>query len=325
MNNPLLKFGRVGVLMGGYSSEREISLKSGKAIYQALNEMGACVAALDIVEREEDRILSFLEEAHLDTALIALHGRLGEDGTIQTLLNKLDIPYPGSGPQACHLAFNKALSQELFKKRGLKVPHTRVLTKNNHIDVDEIEEEFEGFPVIVKPACEGSSIGITLVRNKNEISPALRLAWEYGESLLVQEFISGRELTVGILEEKPLPVVEIRPQEAFFDFASKYQQGRSQVLVPAPLNKNDSSLVSRVALDAHQLLGCRDLSRVDFILDSAGQYHILEVNTIPGFTSMSLLPKAAELVHLPFPRLCVKLLELAYVKKKENQRIACAY
>lgn len=316
------KFGRVGILMGGYSSEREISLKSGKAIFEALKTEGLNVIALDITENDEEKIAAQIKEANLDVAFIALHGRLGEDGAIQTILEKLNIPYPGSGPQASRIALNKILAQNLFKKNNMSVAPYVSLNKNKIFNLKDIADQLKSFPLVVKPACEGSSIGIKLVDDINELGVAVKAAFEFGDEVLIEKFIKGRELTVGILDEAPLPVIEIRAKNAFFDFSAKYQSGTTQYIIPARLDEKKTRVIQDMALKAHNVLGCLDFSRVDVMLSQEGTPYVLEVNTIPGFTSTSLLPKAAKEEGISFNQLCLKLLELAYGKKKEFKSIS---
>lgn len=311
-------FGPIGVLMGGYSSEREISLKSGRAVCAALEKVCPRVDSIDITFEEEDKILSLLKEAHIDVAFIALHGLLGEDGTIQRILEKANIPYVGSGVKASQLAINKALTQSLLKKNGILVPPYVIVKNNEYVDCDKVLSQLGPLPLVVKPACEGSSIGITLVKDKKDFIKALTLAQSFGHEALVERFIKGRELTVGILNNEALPVVEIVPKAEFFDFTSKYQKGASEYQVPAALGEPQAHKIQETALKVFHLMGCRDLARIDFILDTEGQAFVLEINTIPGFTETSLLPKAAQERGYSFEEVCLKLIELAYEKKRQN-------
>lgn len=321
MSEDVKQFGRIGVLMGGYSSEREISLKSGNAITEALRRQGCDVIALDIVERHRENILSYVRRQSLDMAFIALHGRLGEDGTIQSILEELNVVYTGSGIEASRLALDKVLTQDLFQKNGITVPEHISLSAKDTARHAGIIQGIDFFPVVVKPAREGSSIGVSLVRTPEDLPEALREAGKYDDKILVDRYIKGRELTVGILDREVLPVIEIRPQGEFFDFTSKYSMGRSDYIIPAPLPEETSAMLRQTALRAHQVLGCADFSRVDFILADNGVPYVLEVNTIPGFTSTSLLPKAAKAVGIDFDRLCLRLAGLAYGKKKKIKNI----
>jgi len=311
------QFGRVGILMGGVSSEREISLKSGKAITEALLRQGCDIIALDIVDGEYKKIHSLIEEAGIDVAFIALHGQLGEDGAIQLILEEMNIPYTGSGVEASRLAINKALAQNLFKKNGINIPSYVTLSRDDELCIDAVVEQLGGFPIVVKPACEGSSIGIHLTMTPEELIRAIECGWEYGPTILLEQYIEGKELTVGILGQEALPVVEICPKRTFFDYEAKYTKGMTDYIVPARIPEDVSRELQRTALKAHQVLGCADFSRVDFMLGDDQAHYVLEVNTIPGFTSTSLLPKAAVERGISFDQLCFKLMELAYGKKKE--------
>ncbi len=317
MNNEVKQFGRIGVLMGGYSSEREISLKSGHAITEALRRQGCDVIALDIVEQDRENILSYIRQRSLDLAFIALHGRLGEDGTIQSVLEELNVVYTGSGVVSSRIAIDKVLTQDLFQKSGIMVPDHISLSMKDTARHARVIREIDFFPVVVKPARQGSSIGISLVRAPEGLAGAVREAGEYDDKILVEQYIQGKELTVGVLDREALPVIEIRPQGEFFDFTSKYSLGRSDYIIPAPLLPAIAAMVSQMALRAHQVLGCMDFSRVDFILADDGVPYVLEVNTIPGFTSTSLLPKAAQAIGIDFDHLCLRLAGLAYDKKKK--------
>lgn len=319
MKQTFNQLGTIGILMGGYSSEREISLRSGKAVVEALTQAGCKVKALDIILKEEHRILEFIREAKIDVAFIALHGKLGEDGTIQMILERLKTPYTGSGARASCTALNKVSTQRLFKEKDIPVAEFEVFSSNGASfdrEAEELIERMNNFPVVVKPACEGSSIGITVVHEKDDFRVALTNAFRYGNEVLVERFIEGRELTVGILGQQALPVIEILPKNKFFDFKAKYEQGITEYLIPAPLPENIARQVQEVALSAHRVLGCRDVSRVDIMLDRQLRSCVLEVNTIPGFTATSLLPKAARAAGMDFTELCLKLIELAYEKKR---------
>lgn len=315
------KFGRIGVLMGGYSSEREISLKSGMAVVEALKSEGCQVVPIDITETDEKEIASLIARSGIDTAFIALHGRLGEDGRIQAILENLNIPYPGSGVESSRLAINKTLAQSIFKNNGIPVPPYVIAGRDDNLKEEFLIKELGNPPWVVKPACEGSSIGISLVETIKDFKKALQIAGEYGGKILIERFIKGRELTAGILEERALPIVEIRSSRTFFDFTAKYKQGLTEYIVPAVLPRKLGRELQAQALKAHQALGCRDISRVDMILASDGTGYVLEINTIPGFTSTSLLPKAAKAAGLEFNQLCHILVELAYGKKKETENI----
>lgn len=315
MEKSIKSFGHIGVLMGGYSSEREISLKSGQAVFTALREAGCRVSALDIALQEEEKIFQFIKEAKIDVAFIALHGRLGEDGAIQSILERAGIPYPGSRVEASRLAINKAKTQEILKEKNIPVAEHISLVDPSQIDIDAIVRSL-GLPVVVKPSCEGSSIGISFVQQKEQLAVALAAAFSYGNEVLVERTISGKELTVGILDQKPLPVIEICPKNDFFDFTSKYQSGMTEYKIPAQISPEETNRAQSIAMAAHKAVGCEDFSRVDLILGKQGSLFVLEINTIPGFTATSLLPKAARAEGIDFKDLCLTLIRLAYEKKK---------
>lgn len=311
------QLGRVGVLMGGYSSEREISLKSGTAVAESLKRQGGEVVSIDITVRDKEKIASLVRSYSLDVAFIALHGRLGEDGTIQSILEEIGVPYTGSGVEASRLALDKVLAQDLFQKSGIQVPTHISLYRQEAAHHAGLIQEIDFYPVVVKPAREGSSIGITLVPGPEALPEALNKAWKYDDKVLIEQYIKGRELTVGILGDEALAPVEIRHKAEFFDFKAKYSSGTTEYIVPAHLPQEFSDKIRQTALAAHRALGCADLSRVDFILAENGTWYVLEVNTIPGFTSTSLLPKAARVMGIDFDRLCLQVAGLAYGKKKK--------
>ncbi len=310
--------GHIGVLMGGYSSEREISLKSGWAIYKALKEAGCRVTAVDIRFKEEDKIFSLIQEVAMDVAFIALHGCLGEDGMIQSILQKANILYAGSGVEASQRALNKIEAQTMLKRKNIPVADYWVAHNGHQANRQQLIPRLN-LPVVVKPASEGSSIGVTPVFEKKNLDPALDKAFQYGPLVLVERYIKGKELTVGILGNEALPPIEICPKnpDRFFDFESKYQPGRSEHIVPARIPTEISQRVQRIALRAHGALGCEDFSRVDIMIDEDNNPYVLEVNTIPGFTPMSLLPEAARAIGFDFTQLCLRLVGMAYDKKKK--------
>jgi D-alanine-D-alanine ligase len=307
------QLGKIGVLMGGPSSEREISLKSGHAVHEAFLQLGLDAAEIDITSDDAGENIRLLKSKKIDCAFLALHGRYGEDGQIQEILEGLSIPYTGSGVQASKLAMDKELSRNIFQEHGLAVPRYKVFQENtfgaewnNHL----------GLPLVVKPVTHGSSIGLSIIDRAEDLNKAVGMAFEFDKRVMIEEYIKGRELTVGILDEKPLPVIEIIPKKTFFDFEAKYQSGMTDYVVPAQIDALAAKKTQEAALAAHRLLGCYGCSRVDLILNHDTIPYVLEVNTIPGMTSTSLLPKAARCVGIDFPRLCVTLIRLAYEKRK---------
>ena len=307
--------GIIGVLMGGISSERDVSLRSGQAVVEALRKVGSQVVAMDINNFEKSHIMTVIRQARIQFAFIALHGKLGEDGTIQSILEEMGIPYTGSGVRASTCAFNKVITQRSLRANGLPVADFHV-AHTLTVDIDAIIEELKVFPLVVKPACEGSSFGVSIVRDQNDFQDALYEAFRFGNEIIVEKFIDGREFTVGILDRQVLPIVEIRSQNNFFNFEAKYHKGLTDYIVPAPLDQELSKQIGDFALKAHQVLGCEGYSRVDFRLDHKNRPFILEINTIPGFTETSLFPKAAKQAGMDFSDVCIRLIQLAYGKKK---------
>lgn len=297
-------YGKVGVLAGGPSSEREISLRSGKAVHAALLAKGLDAVFVDM----RDDIREVLSRNRMDVAFIALHGRFGEDGTVQAALEEAGIPYTGSGPVASRRALDKVAAKNIFFQNCIPTPHYMVYERgvSNAEDVAAL-----GFPIVVKPQFEGSSMGLGIVRERAELDGAIDRALAFDRFLLVEEFIDGRELTVGILDDEPLPVVEIVPKSRVYDFAAKYSDPDTKYLAPAPLDKKTAAAAQELAVRAHRSIECASLSRVDMMLDAAGDLFLLEVNTIPGMTERSLLPKAAAVRGIDFGELCMTLIRNA--------------
>lgn len=308
------KFGKIGILMGGPSSEREISLKSGRAVSEALSGLGLDTAAIDIKTDRKEENISLIKSYKINVAFLALHGRFGEDGQMQEILDMLKIPYTGSGADASRLAMDKIASRNIFHKHGLRVPEYKVEDKSSYCKNPRAKNDLV-FPLVVKPVTGGSSIGLSIVDNKEDLDKAIDLAFDYDEKIIIEEYIKGREVTVGILEEKPLPVIEIIPKKRFFDYEAKYHAGVTDYVVPARLGDEVTKGIQERAQAAHKLLGCFGCSRVDMILNEDNAAFVLEVNTIPGLTETSLLPKAAKKAGIGFSQLCLKLIRLAYEKK----------
>lgn len=309
------RFGRIGVLMGGVSSERSVSLRSGEAVVNALSQAGYIAQPIDIETHDTDKIIEQLKSASMDVAFIALHGRLGEDGEIQRFLEELNIPYTGSGIKASQMAFDKTLSQKAFKNANLPVARHYIIEDGRKVDFKTVWAIIRQTPVVVKAACEGSSIGVHVVRHPSEWEPAITNALTYGPHVIVEAFIKGREFTVGVLDMSPLPIVEIIPKSPFFSFTAKYQKGLTQYVCPAILPDEQSAKMQQLAVKAYQTLECSGFARVDMKV-SNNDIVILEVNTIPGFTETSLFPKAAAAMGMSFLQVCERLLELAYAKKR---------
>ncbi len=309
--------GMIGVVMGGCSSEREVSLRSGAAVLKALIEAGCQVKSFDLTVEDRDVVKDWFKAEKIEMAFIALHGRFGEDGGLQVILDELDIPYQGCGPAASYAAFNKAVAQKHFDDMGVQTPKTVTIKGAAALSMAEILKGIGTFPMIVKPACEGSSIGISLVKDEEGLREAVVKAELFGREIIIQEYIRGRELTVGIIGNCPLPIVEIISADAlFFDFDAKYKTQTTEYSVPAKLDDAVRNRVQAEAFKAYRALHCEGFGRVDVLLDANNIPYILEINTIPGFTATSLLPKAAKVAGLNFQQLCLTLVEMAYGKKK---------
>jgi D-alanine-D-alanine ligase len=308
-----MKNKRIAVVMGGPSAEREVSLNTGQAILAALREKGYDAVGIDL---EPQRFIEQLREAGAQVVFNAIHGKYGEDGLLQGALELLGIPYTGSGVQASANAMDKATSKRLFLQAGISTPASRLYTaaeaKARPL-AGEIIAAF-GLPVVVKPATQGSSIGVTIVEAEAALAVALDIAFKYDDNVLIEKFILGRELTVSILgtdNPRALPAIEIVPHSGRYDYTSKYTKGATEYRCPAPLDEAAAQAVQAEALAAFALLGCRGIGRVDIMLDAAGKPYVLEVNTIPGMTATSLVPKAAAAAGMSFPDLCEQILLMA--------------
>lgn len=296
----------IGVLCGGPSTEREISIRSGQAVHEALRSLGL-PSALVILSADPERIPDEIRSAGIGCAFIALHGCFGEDGAVQSLLERMGIPYTGSSVEACRYGMDKLFSRRRWAAEGLPVPHWRLADPSGLI----ADAKFLGFPVVVKPRAQGSSLGICIVDSPEDLPRAAQEAGRFGADLLVEEYLAGPELTVGILDGMPLPVLQIVPRRRFYDFVAKYTAGMTEYRVPAPLPESDRLAAQDLALRAHEALGCRSFSRVDMILVEGRGPVLLELNPVPGMTPASLLPKAAAAAGIPFPELCRRMLASA--------------
>jgi len=293
--------------MGGRSAEREISLKSGRAIEASLRRQGCAVAAID----PDETVAEQLRREKVELAVNALHGRGGEDGTIQGLLEILGIPYTGSGVLASAIGMNKVMTKRLLEASDIPTPSYSVLRGSRSGGGRPGLPAGLTFPVVVKPSCEGSTIGITIVKSAAGFEAACAEASRYGDEILVEAFIAGREVTAGLLDETPLPLVEIVPREAFYDFKAKYTQGMTDYRAPAPLSPDATKTLQDLALKTHRLIGCRGCTRVDFRIDPDGRPFVLEINTVPGMTETSLLPKAAAAAGLSYDQLVARIVQSA--------------
>lgn len=298
------KFGKVAVMFGGTSAEREVSLKSGAAVLKALQAQGIDAHAFDPKEQP----LSALETQAFDRVFIVLHGRGGEDGTMQGALQLHDMPYTGSGVLGSALAMDKIRCKFLFSAHGLPTAPFRVAQKGENIDYAVMLAELNG-KVMVKPANEGSSIGMSAATTAAELEQALALAFEYDDAVLVEQWINGREFTVSMLDGQALPVIEMRTPRAFYDYEAKYQSNSTEYLCPAPINAEQTASLQQSAMAAFKAVGASGWGRVDAMLDSDGQFRLLEVNTVPGMTEKSLVPMAARAAGYSFEQLVAKILE----------------
>ena len=316
-----MNFGKIGILMGGPSTERVISLESGKAVYESLTQAGFKVAAIDIKTDGKQENIGLIKSHEVDVAFIAMHGRFGEDGQIQEILDTMGIPYTGSGARASRLAMDKIASRKIFEASGLAVPRYKAEDNLSYNANWMARHNDFALPLVVKPATHGSSIGLSIVEKEEELGKSVGLAFSFDERIIIEEYVMGREVTVGILDEKALPVIEIIPKKRFFDYEAKYQAGFTEYVVPAELEDKTAKKIQEAALSAHKLLGCYGCSRVDLILSKENIPFVLEVNTIPGLTKISLLPKAAKVVGIDFPQLCIKLIKLAYDKTQNGAHL----
>ena len=307
MRKDELKQKKIGVLLGGLSAEREVSLKSGAAVHTALLARGYDAVAID-VGRDAAQVLA---RESVEVAFICLHGRLGEDGAVQGLLEVMGIPYTGSGVMASALAMNKIFAKTVFAANGLTVAPYRVLRRGEALDPARL-----GFslPVVIKPSQEGSSVGVSIVKDKTGIGPALAEAFRYDDEALVEQFIKGREIQVGILADRAVGAIEIVPKKEFYDFEAKYTAGMAEHILPAPLDAPLYEKVLREGEKAHAALGCSGYSRVDFLVTEAGECFILEVNTLPGMTALSLLPEIAGGAGIGFEELVERIIASAALK-----------
>lgn len=299
MNMPVQRFGRVAVLMGGRSAEREISLISGSAVLQALRRCGVDAHAFDPAERD------FVELKGFDRAFIVLHGRGGEDGTVQGALELFGIPYTGSDVMASALCLDKWRTKLVWQASGIPTP--RHVLVEDETDLDAVAE-FLGFPLIVKPVHEGSTIGLTKVKSPREIAAAVAAARRHDTMVLAEEFVSGMELTAAILEDRPLPLVRIEAPEGNYDYQNKYFSDATQYFCPSGIDASIEARIQADALKAFRVLGCRGWGRADLILRSDGSYFFLEMNTVPGMTGHSLVPMAAREAGIGFDELVLRIL-----------------
>jgi len=293
---------RIGVLMGGRSAEREVSLKTGAAVFAALHRLGEEAVAIDVDATVAERLI----RDRIDLAFIALHGRYGEDGAMQGLLEVLGIPYTGSGILASALGMDKMVSRHLFQAEELPVPRYVRVTRDEPMGPLPFS-----YPVVVKPNSEGSSVGVSIVAQPQALSAALDLAWGFDRQVLIEGFIPGKEVQVGILRDRALGAIEIRSKTAFYDYTAKYTPGMSEHIFPAPLAPPVYARTMEVGLRAFRALGCAGYGRVDCLVDEGGTPYVLEVNTLPGMTETSLLPEIARGMGIGFDELIREIVAAA--------------
>jgi D-alanine-D-alanine ligase len=310
---PADTFGKVAVLLGGESGEREVSIHSGEAVLAALIRQGVDAYAFDPKDKEMKELATF------DRVFIALHGRFGEDGTVQRILDSMQIPYTGSGVTASAIGMDKWQTKQKWAEAGVITPTYALV--NAQSDFAAIEKEL-GLPLFVKPANEGSSIGISKVKKAGELKTAYALAAQADPLVIAEQYIGGGEYTVGILGEMALPIIRIVPKTEFYDYEAKYIRNDTQYLCPCGLSTEKEAKIQQEALDAFKAIGCSGWGRVDFLMDEVGQHYFLELNTSPGMTDHSLVPMAAKAAGISFDALVMAILAITLEEKLvEHQHV----
>jgi D-alanine-D-alanine ligase len=296
-----LKNKKIGVLYGGISSEREISIKSGKAVLNALKKMSLRAVGIDVNRNVAEKI----SKENIDIAYIALHGPMGEDGTIQGMLEIMDIPYTGCGVLASSASMDKDVSKKLFRCSEIPTPDWTVIKQFEPV------ADIKKYPVVVKPVSQGSTIGVTIVKNASQFALAAKEAFKYDKEIMVESFIRGKEIAVSVLNGKALPIIEIVPKGNFYDFKSKYQKGGSKHIIPARISDKAYLNAQNYAEKIFKVFKCKTVCRIDMIVDKNNKVWVLENNTIPGMTETSLLPDASKTVGYDFSDLVLKIIESA--------------
>ena len=305
------KFGKVAVLFGGKSGEREVSIKSGSAVLAALKRQGVDAVAFDPATEALSELSQF------DRAFISLHGRFGEDGTIQGALELMEIPFTGSGVMASSLGMDKWRTKLMWRAVGVATPDFEVVTEAS--DFAAIEQKL-GLPLFVKPANEGSSIGISKVKTAGGLKAAYELAAKADPLVIAEQFVGGGEYTVGILADEALPIIRIVPKNEFYDFEAKYLRDDTEYRCPCGLSAEKEAVIQQEALQAFRAIGCSGWGRVDFLMDEAGMHYFLEVNTSPGMTDHSLVPMAAKAAGVSFDELVVKILSMTLDDNNQDRK-----
>ena len=307
-NHDDLKNKRIAVLMGGLSAEREVSLKTGQAVFKALLENGCDAVAVDVGCDLPEQ----LKAAEAELAFICLHGRYGEDGTVQGLLEMMQIPYTGSGVMSSSMVMDKVVTKQILLYHEISTPGFVVYRAGE--DQAAVLERCRHFPLVVKPAREGSTIGISIVHDRTQLEAGLVEALLHDDLVLIEDFIQGAEVTVSVLNGEPLPIIQIVPKSGFYDYESKYTPGQTEYLLPAPLEAVIYNRLQETSVAACRALSCRGAARVDFMVRER-EFFCLEVNTIPGMTETSLLPKAAAEAGVSFNELVMQILDDAALNK----------
>ncbi|MDH5593965.1 MAG: D-alanine--D-alanine ligase [Gammaproteobacteria bacterium] len=315
------QFGKVAVLMGGLSAEREISLKSGSAVLAALQRRGVNAHGVDVGHD----VLQQLADGNFDRVFNILHGRGGEDGTMQGALEIIGLPYTGSGVMASAISMDKLRTKQLWQGIGLPTPAFEVLTDNT--DLDAVVKQL-GLPLMIKPALEGSSIGMSKVEKKEQMTAAYQTAAEYDDCVLAEKWITGSEYTASILGQEALPLIKLETPREFYDYEAKYQSDTTRYLCPCGLDSDKEQEIQALAMSAFKALGCSGWGRVDFMCDETGQPWLIEANTIPGMTDHSLVPMAARTAGIDFDELVVRILQTSMTNSGhggENSRGGVAH
>jgi D-alanine-D-alanine ligase len=303
---------KIAVLMGGPGSERDVSLATGRGVAKALRSLGVEVVEIDV--RDEN----FALPEDVDLAFMTIHGTFGEDGRLQSILERRSVAYTGDGVEGSRIAFDKILSKEKFREHGVTTPAWEVIQPGQHPTIS--------LPIVVKPPREGSTVGVVIVKSEHDLEAAMREAAKYDRELLIEKFVPGRELTIGMLGDQALPILEIIPKGGFYDFNNKYPflnpkaGGGAEHVCPAKIDDGKTREIQELSLRAFRALGLQVYGRVDVILSETGEPFVLEINTIPGMTEASLLPEGAAAAGINYVDLCVRIIELSRARMEKNAR-----